>query len=46
MSVSLVQHASVLITVDGCIKHVSAPTTVDRCVCVSGGICQCSDHCG
>ena len=24
----------------------SALTTVDGCVCVSGGTCQCSDHCG
>ena len=46
MSVSLVQHVSALTTVDWCIKHVVAPTTLDRGVCVSAGTCQYSDHSG
>ena len=28
------------------VEHVSAQITVDGCVCVSGGICQCCDHGG
>ena len=28
------------------VEHVSALTTVDGCICISGAICQCSDHSG
>ena len=46
MSVPIVEEVSAVITVVGCIKHVSARTTVDHCVCVCGATYQCSDHCG
>ena len=43
VSVSLVEHFSALITLDGC---VSALISVDWCDCVYGGTFQCPDHCG
>ena len=50
MCVPLVQHVIAVITVDGVyvslVQHVSALTTVDGCICVSGGTCQCFNHCG
>ena len=50
MYLPLVQHVIAVTAVDGVyvslVQYVSALITVDVCICVYGGNCQCFSHCG